>query len=153
MRHIQFYESSPLTFPFKCLILPLMALITPATARENAAKAHAARRANQALARIAAEQPEAQRIEPQPQPQFADTFTEDIVHAQNETLTKLREATEPRDRACLARALRDLRETYHLVTGEARPGIKKGDGQRRRTTGPSPDPTPAPDHNEPTPAT
>lgn len=58
---------------------------------------------------------------------IADPFCEALACACGETLKKLREATEPIHRAQLARALRDLRETWHLATGKPRPGLTRPD--------------------------
>ena len=55
-----------------------------------------------------------------------DPLARELTRAIEETLAELRACKVAKDRASLAQALRNLRETYHLVTGEARPGIRKG---------------------------
>lgn len=72
-----------------------------------------------------------------PTPEEPDPFARTLGEACAETLERLRKATKPIERAQLARALRDLRETWHLATGKARPGITRGD-QPARTRTPMP---------------
>ena len=58
----------------------------------------------------------------------ADPAAEDaqrIAHAIYDTYDQLDKCKDPKGRALLARALRNLRETWHLVTGQARPGLAK----------------------------
>lgn len=65
----------------------------------------------------------------------------ELTRAIEETLADLRACKVAKDRASLAQALRNLRETFHLVTGEARPGIRKGgrrDEPRRSYSAPVP---------------
>ena len=70
---------------------------------------------------------------PPPTPLKPDLFSETLAQACDETLDKLRRATEPIARAQLARALRDLRETWHMATGKPKPGqIKDGQYATRR---------------------
>jgi hypothetical protein len=59
-----------------------------------------------------------------------DPFVSYLAKAQAETLQRLISSRSPRDKMCLAKALRDLRETYHLVTGIPKPGLIKS-GQAR----------------------
>jgi hypothetical protein len=47
-------------------------------------------------------------------------------------LEKLRKTTKPIEKAQLARALRDLRETFHLATGKPRPGLLRDNGKPNR---------------------
>ena len=61
---------------------------------------------------------------------MAEQFSEGLAHACLETLARLRKAGDPQRRAQLARALRDLRETWHLATGKPRPGQTRPDMQR-----------------------
>jgi hypothetical protein len=86
-----------------------------------------------------------------------DPLARALTRAIEETLAELRACKVAKDRASHAQALRNLRETYHLVTGLERPGIRKGgrrDDNRRRnyvqsvpepadTPQPSPDVQPA----------
>lgn len=55
-----------------------------------------------------------------------DPFIAELERAMEETLQELRDADTAKDRAACAQALRNLRETYHLVTGLERPGVSKG---------------------------
>lgn len=67
----------------------------------------------------------------------ADPFTDALACACGETLKELREmivAHKAPQAAQLARALRDLRETWHLATGKPKPG------QLRPDTGKTPRP-------------
>lgn len=54
-----------------------------------------------------------------------DAFQEGLAQAMQETLGQFRESTVPKDKAMLAKALRDLRETWHMVTGRPKPGMIK----------------------------
>lgn len=51
------------------------------------------------------------------------------------------EKVDAKGRAALARAIRDLRETWHSITGQPRPGLAKGPVRPQRSPGtiPSPD--------------
>jgi hypothetical protein len=74
-----------------------------------------------------------------------DPLTTDLIRAMKETLADLRNAEQPKDRAMLAQALRNLRETYHLVTGQPRPGQIKSVAPRTRAQSyPSPEVIPEP---------
>lgn len=93
-----------------------MPLITKETASEMGRRSAEARR-------LAAERP---LVYPElPLDQATDPFTEALACACGETLKVLRESTKAQDRASYARALRELRETYHMVTGQAKPGVLK----------------------------
>jgi hypothetical protein len=56
-----------------------------------------------------------------------DFLAADLACACDETLKELRKAKQPQHKAQLARALRDLRETWHLATGKPRPGLTRPD--------------------------
>lgn len=107
---------------------------TASNARELQRRAVAARLANRD-ARKRAEQEaklasKAQAETAQLQPQLAaDPIAERIARTLEAKLTLLDSADEPRDIAQLARAVRELRETYHLVTGLARPGLSRTDAK------------------------
>lgn len=62
-----------------------------------------------------------------------DPLAREVTRAFEETLDELRKSKVAKDRASLAQALRNLRETYHLVTGEARPGQIKSVAPQRPT--------------------
>lgn len=100
-----------------------MPVITPQNAREMAQKSHEARR----LAKLAAESPVNE-------PQIAvNVVAERIAHAIELTLDQLEDAgTLAKDRQALATSLRSLRETYHMVTGDALPGRLKPESTRRQ---------------------
>lgn len=89
-----------------------MALFTAANAAEMGRRSAEARR-------LANERP---LVVPELPLNIADPFAEAIAQACGETLKELREATKASDKAALARTLRDLRETYHNVTGQAKAG-------------------------------
>ncbi len=61
-----------------------------------------------------------------------DPFSTALVRACDETLDELRSCKIARDKSALARTIRDLRETYHLATGQAKPGVIKHQAQRPR---------------------
>jgi hypothetical protein len=74
-----------------------------------------------------------------------DPFVIELAHAQAEILQKLRNTPNSRDKMQLARALRDLRETYHMVTGTPKPGMIKPGSARpmpRQLVAPIPTVTP-----------
>ncbi len=118
----------PLTAPY---------FFTSANAREMAAKSwanRAPRPPRTAIVRIAPEHEHA-----------IDPLTEDLARAMKETLKDYRTANDPKAQAMLAQALRNLRETYHLVTGQPRPGQIKSVAPRTRTQSyPSPEVIPEP---------
>jgi len=65
-----------------------------------------------------------------------DTFSPALSQACIETLELVRKERNPQQRAQLARALRDLRETWHLATGKPRPGQTRPDAQPSRQSMP-----------------
>ena len=98
--------------------------ITSANAREMAAKSwanRAPRPPRTAIVRIAPEHEHA-----------IDPLTEDLARAMKETLKDYRTANDPKAQAMLAQALRNLRETYHMVTGLPKPGQLKPGRQSNR---------------------
>lgn len=82
-------------------------------------------------------------VQPYPQPNGSqDPIANDIACACAETLRDLRKTKDAREKASLARALRDLRETWHMATGIPKPGNLKPSAPRQ-TRQPLPDPKPA----------
>ncbi len=74
-----------------------------------------------------------------------DPLAGKLAHAIDSTLADLMDTDEPKCKAMLAQALRNLRETYHLVTGQPRPGQIKSVAPRTRTQAyPSPEVIPEP---------
>lgn len=74
------------------------------------------------------------RKPPKPRPKLAvveanpatqTPYAKELIRAQRETLRILRHTQPAHERALLARALRDLREVYHMVTGELKPGMRQ----------------------------
>jgi hypothetical protein len=61
-----------------------------------------------------------------------DSFSLTLACACDETLTLVRTSRKPIERAQLARALRDLRETWHMATGKPKPGMLKPDSMQTR---------------------
>ena len=96
-----------------------MPLFTKENAAEMAAKSHAARKLRMSLPIVS--QDNSQQSAGPPPDQFALT----LAHACNETLELLRRAKKPSEKAQLSRALRDLRETWHMATGKPKPGMTK----------------------------
>lgn len=64
--------------------------------------------------------------EPEP-----DAFASRLMHAQEQKLDALLSCTDARECANLAQSIRHLRETYHMVTGLAKPGVTKPQAQRQ----------------------
>ncbi len=54
-----------------------------------------------------------------------DTLSTEVLSAFRDTLRSLRNTKDPKERSLLSRSLRDLRETWHLVTGVPKPGVRK----------------------------
>jgi hypothetical protein len=82
-------------------------------------------------------------VQPSTQPDGSENpIANDIACACAETLRQLRKTNDAKEKVALARALRDLRETWHLVTGEAKPGNRKPSSppqrQIRRELNPQP---------------
>lgn len=98
-------------------------LFTAENAAEMARRSHAPGSARFAIPPAPAPAP------PEPQPTI-DPFVAKLAQAQEEKLDALLKCKDPKECASLAQALRNLRETYHLVTGEFRPGVRR-DGRRR----------------------
>jgi len=74
-----------------------------------------------------------------------DPLAGKLAHAIDSTLADLMDTNEPKCKAMLAQALRNLRETYHLVTGQPRPGQIKSVAPRTRAQAyPSPEVIPEP---------
>jgi len=92
--------------------------------------------------------PKAATINPQPETpatlECVDPFAVELERAMEETLKELREADNAKDRAACAQALRNLRETYHMVTGLARPGVSKTGSVKPRRQMASIEPEPIP---------
>ncbi len=104
--------------------------ITTANAREMAAKSHQARRERkeaEALAEAAILQ-SAPQIDSLAVNPIANEFTCAMV----ETLREFRQASDYREKASLARSMREVRETYHLWSGAPKPGTIKPVSQRPR---------------------
>jgi hypothetical protein len=98
-----------------------MAQFNAGNAREMAAKAHEARRRNKDSAIQAAA---IESLPSQPLPQGCDSpLAQDLLRAQVELLQELRDCPLAKDKAQIARAMREVREVFHLVTGTPRPGI------------------------------
>ena len=108
---------------------------TAQTARDYAAKSQAQRRFNRDLRKNQPIQPTFEReLIPATQPivatELADTFSLCLSSACEEMLERVRKAKKPIEAAQLARALRDLRETWHLATGKPRPGLTRPQDSR-----------------------
>jgi hypothetical protein len=119
---------------------PLPHAFTTANASAMAAKS-AKRRAELRQVRETAAQAASLQVLAGP----PDPFVTELAQAQAETLQKLRLANDPRDKMNLAKALRDLRETYHMVTGTPKPGMIKPGSARpmpRQLVAPIPTVTP-----------
>ncbi len=102
--------------------------ITPANAREMQQRAVLARKRNAELARqqaqVAPEQPASPAIDP---------YVNNLAHAQVYYLEKLMEPDiTAKDAAALSQALKNLRETYHMASGQPKPGTIKPVSQRPR---------------------
>lgn len=110
----------------------------PETGRAAAALSVVSRRAKRAAIL------QTQAIASQPHVDETDPFVSELARAQALTLDRFIKAQDPRDKAQLARALRDLRETWHMVTGTPKPGMTKpGAMPVRASRLPSAQPTPS----------
>jgi len=98
-----------------------MARFNTANAREMAARSVASRQ-QRAAQRVTAPAPVPFPTTPQTEP---DPTVARIAHVMERTLDRMDHEKEPRALQALSRALRDLRETYHLVTGQPRPGQRR----------------------------
>ncbi len=97
--------------------------ITTANAKEFAAKSHESRRKRkeaEALAEAATLQ-----TEPTSEPLAVNPLANEFTCAMVETLRQFREASDYREKASLARSMREVRETYHLWSGQPKPGTIK----------------------------
>lgn len=110
-----------LSYPYSSM--PKM-LFNSANAAAMAAKSAEARR-NKAKANILAAQNDSQ-----PALNSVNPLADGLSHAQGEILSRLRAADDPKEIAACARALREVRETWHMVTGEPRPGIRRDTGRK-----------------------
>ncbi len=101
--------------------------ITPANAREMQQKAVLARLRNKQLARqqsqVAPEQP---AITP------ASPLENKFARALEDTLDSYLAEQDATERAKIARAMREIRETYHLWSGQPKPGTIKPERQSSR---------------------
>ncbi len=95
--------------------------ITPANARDMQQRAVLARKRNRELAR--------QQIQVAPeQPAIAsnDPYVNDLAHAQVKYLARLMDPDiTAKDAAALSQALKNLRECYHMASGQPKPGTIK----------------------------
>ncbi len=64
--------------------------------------------------------------------QRTDPYINDLVHAQIECLAKLRACESAKDAAALSQTLKNLRETYHMASGQPKPGTIKPERQSSR---------------------
>lgn len=123
-----------------------MALWTAEIAREMARRSHAPGSAR--FKKLEPPQPIPQPAEPLP-----DNFALTLAYACDDTLDRIIKTANPQARAQLARALRDLRETWHMATGKPKPGMTRPEsGPQRRAVMPrvwptAPNPGPAPTTN------
>ena len=79
--------------------------------------------------------PKPETVNPPLIPPIADAIPNDLAlrlsRAIDETLEKLVKAKTALERAQFARALRDLRETWHLATGKPRAGLMREQAGRQ----------------------
>lgn len=103
---------------------------SPANAREMAARSAEARRNRHANEELAAS---ILTLSPaQPATQAADPVANEFTCAMLETLREFRAAKDYREKASLARSMREVRETYHLYSGAPKPGTIKPERQSSR---------------------
>lgn len=114
---------------------------TPANAAAMAAKAHEARRLRAAMIAEA-------ETEPKPVPQLTDDGPAiKLARVQDELIERMTGNDDPKAVSALAQALKNVREVYHLVTGQAKPGTLQPDKRNNRRQPsvqslPEPDDTP-----------
>lgn len=105
-------------------------LFTSETARKNVQIAIANRRAKAEALRNA-------KLNPPQQPandaSDSDPLATDLVRVQEQLVQKMLAANgNPDSIPKLARSFRDVREAYHLVTGQAKPGVIREPGRSSR---------------------
>lgn len=72
--------------------------------------------------------------------EIADPLASKLARVQDELATKMAGNGNPTEISKLARALRDVRETFHLITGQAKPGVIKPGRERQSRHSPAPEP-------------
>ena len=103
-----------------------MPLFTRENAREFAARGNKARwSAPQSPAIIPAQQPRLAQF-----PDFSSTL-QPLADALSKTLTLMAKEDDAKARAFHARALKDIRDTWHMITGQPLPGRTKPPPERR----------------------
>ncbi len=102
-------------------------VITPDIAREMQAKGVLARKRNKELRELAAIGATVTNVKP-----VIDPSADELAHAQAELLAELRETPLAKDKAALSQAIKNLRETWHMQTGQPKPGTIKPVSQRPR---------------------
>lgn len=101
--------------------------ITPANAKEMQAKAVLARLRNKQLARQ-----QAQVAPEQPAITLASPLDDKFARALEDTLDKYLACQDAKERASIARSMREVRETYHLWSGQPKPGTIKPERSKSR---------------------
>lgn len=75
-----------------------------------------------------------------------DLLGDKLVRVQWKLVRQMQRTKEPKEVSALAMALKNVRETFHLVTGQAKPGVIRETTKRdkRQASSPMPmsDPTP-----------
>lgn len=61
-----------------------------------------------------------------------DPLASKLARVQEELVEKMTGNDDPKAVSALAQALKNVRETYHLVTGQAKPGVIRETGRNRR---------------------
>lgn len=102
-----------------------MPRFTSANARDMAALSHAARKLARQSGEVAA------AFVPQSPQVSDDPLASKLSRVQEQLVAKMLDNGDTKAISMLARSFRDVREAYHLVTGQAKPGVIRETKSRR----------------------
>ena len=71
-----------------------------------------------------------------PKPEPVDDSAKRLARVQDELIERMTGNDDAKAVSALAQALKNVREVYHLVTGQAKPGVLKTDQSKRRQPAP-----------------
>ena len=113
-------------------------VINANNARELQKKGVEVRKRNQELRRLAALGATITEVKP-----VIDPLGDKFARALEDTLDKYLACQDAKERASIARSMREVRETYHLWSGQPKPGTIKPESRRTRQS-PARPPEPEP---------
>ncbi len=71
-------------------------------------------------------------VEPELSNPTLSRYADELAHAQLELLAELRTSESAKDKAALSQAIKNLREAWHMETGQPKPGTIKPERQSSR---------------------